>query len=114
MVCETSKDEPYSFPCDIWSSGITLIELAEMNPPYHEMNPMRVLFRIPKADPPSLFERCKWSHNFHSFLELCLNKDPSLRASSEVCSTIYNSLRNKGTRGSSPLLSLSVTSSLID
>ena len=99
MVCETSKDEPYSFPCDIWSSGITLIELAEMNPPYHEMNPMRVLFRIPKADPPSLFERCKWSHNFHSFLELCLNKDPSLRASSEVCSTIYNSLRNKGTRG---------------
>eukprot|EP00800_Vazella_pourtalesii_P002301 TRINITY_DN1210_c1_g1_i1.p1 TRINITY_DN1210_c1_g1~~TRINITY_DN1210_c1_g1_i1.p1 ORF type:complete len:707 (+),score=79.37 TRINITY_DN1210_c1_g1_i1:590-2710(+) len=84
VVCETSKDEPYSFPCDIWSSGITLIELAEMNPPYHEMNPMRVLFRIPKADPPSLFERCKWSHNFHSFLELCLNKDPSLRASSEV------------------------------
>ena len=84
VVCETSKDEPYTYSSDIWSAGITMIELAEMNPPYHEMNPMRVLFRIPKADPPKLSDRGKWSNNFHQFVQQCLVKNPSSRSSAEV------------------------------
>jgi serine/threonine protein kinase len=45
---------------DLWSFGITLIELAEMNPPYHELHPMRVLFKITKAAPPTLQAPTKW------------------------------------------------------
>jgi hypothetical protein len=48
------------FQCDVWSAGITLIELAEMQPPYHEMSPMRVLFKIPKAEPPALKHPRQW------------------------------------------------------
>ena len=77
VVCETIKDDPYdssvsqpaSFPAhvhpppiqaDIWSTGITMIELADMNPPYHEMSPMRVLQKVVKKDPPTLIEPSKW------------------------------------------------------
>jgi len=45
---------------DIWSVGITLIELADMNPPYHEMSPMRVLQKIVKKDPPTLMVPSRW------------------------------------------------------
>lgn len=42
VMCETANDLTYDYKADIWSLGATLIELAEMNPPNHEMNPMRV------------------------------------------------------------------------
>ena len=60
VVCENIKDKPYSYSADVWSFGITLIELAEMAPPYHAMHPMRVLFKIPKAMPPTLQDTDKW------------------------------------------------------
>uniref|UniRef100_A0A665XAY5 non-specific serine/threonine protein kinase n=1 Tax=Echeneis naucrates TaxID=173247 RepID=A0A665XAY5_ECHNA len=46
VMCETSKDRPYDYKADIWSLGVTLIELAQIEPPNHEMNPMRVLLKI--------------------------------------------------------------------
>ena len=46
VLCETFRDQPYDFKVDIWSLGITLIEFAQMEPPYHEMSPMRVLLKI--------------------------------------------------------------------
>lgn len=81
IVTETCKDDPYDYKADIWSAGITLIELAEMQPPYHDMHPMRVLFKIPKADPPMLQFRNRWSKDFHDFLSLCVVKSPEMRSS---------------------------------
>ena len=49
-----------SLQADVWSFGITLIELAEMLPPYSDMHPLRVLFKIPKAEPPTFREPEKW------------------------------------------------------
>uniref|UniRef100_A0A8C6WQG5 non-specific serine/threonine protein kinase n=1 Tax=Neogobius melanostomus TaxID=47308 RepID=A0A8C6WQG5_9GOBI len=60
VMCETSKDRPYDYKADIWSLGVTLIELAQVEPPNHEMNPMRVLLKIAKSEPPTLMHpsRC--------------------------------------------------------
>uniref|UniRef100_A0AAR2LNN2 non-specific serine/threonine protein kinase n=1 Tax=Pygocentrus nattereri TaxID=42514 RepID=A0AAR2LNN2_PYGNA len=60
VMCETIKDAPYDYKADIWSLGITLIELAQMEPPHHELNPMRVLLKIAKSDPPMLEQPSKW------------------------------------------------------
>eukprot|EP00117_Sycon_ciliatum_P009942 scpid22636/ scgid12036/ Serine/threonine-protein kinase 10 len=83
VVCETNKDLPYDYRADIWSAGITLIELADMQPPYHEMHPMRVLFKIPKAEPPRLVAPSRWSPEFNDFLAKCLVKDPNNRPTAE-------------------------------
>lgn len=81
ILCETFKDQPYNYKADIWSLGVTLIELAEMEPPYHDLNPMRVLIKIPKADPPKLQFRSKWSKQFSDFIAKCLDKNPETRPS---------------------------------
>ncbi|XP_058497627.1 STE20-like kinase b [Solea solea] len=75
VMCETSKDRPYDYKADIWSLGVTLIELAQIEPPNHEMNPMRVLLKIAKADPPTLMQPSRWSHEFSDFLKRCLDKN---------------------------------------
>lgn len=60
VMCETMKDTPYDYRADIWSLGITLIEMAQIEPPHHELNPMRVLLKIAKSDPPTLSCPSKW------------------------------------------------------
>lgn len=60
VMCETMKDTPYDYKADIWSLGITLIEMAQIEPPHHELNPMRVLLKIAKSDPPTLSCPSKW------------------------------------------------------
>ena len=83
VLCETFRDQPYDFKVDIWSLGITLIEMAQMEPPYHEMSPMRVLLKIQKSDPPRLDKPSKWSGEFNDFVRLCLIKDPNKRPRAE-------------------------------
>uniref|UniRef100_A0A671VUQ5 non-specific serine/threonine protein kinase n=1 Tax=Sparus aurata TaxID=8175 RepID=A0A671VUQ5_SPAAU len=74
VMCETSKDRPYDYKADIWSLGVTLIELGQIEPPNHEMNPMRVLLKIAKSDPPTLMQPSRWSPEFNDFLKRCLDK----------------------------------------
>ncbi|XP_064000510.1 STE20-like serine/threonine-protein kinase isoform X2 [Pogoniulus pusillus] len=79
VMCETSKDRPYDYKADIWSLGITLIEMAQIEPPHHELNPMRVLLKIAKSDPPTLAQPSKWSADFKDFLKRCLEKNVDAR-----------------------------------
>lgn len=86
VMCETFKDVPYDSKCDIWSFGITIIELAQLEPPHHDMNPVRVLLKIPKADPPTLEKPDEWSRELNMMLKLCLKKDPKARSTAgELC-----------------------------
>ncbi|XP_054456815.1 STE20-like serine/threonine-protein kinase isoform X2 [Anoplopoma fimbria] len=75
VMCETSKDRPYDYKADIWSLGVTLIELAQIEPPNHEMNPMRVLLKIAKSEPPTLMHPSRWSPEFNDFLRRALDKN---------------------------------------
>ena len=60
-----------------------MIEFAQMEPPFHEMTPMRVLLKIQKSDPPRLDHPNRWSREFNDFLKLCLVKDPHRRPTAE-------------------------------
>ncbi|XP_075166766.1 sterile20-like kinase isoform X2 [Haematobia irritans] len=84
VLCETFRDNPYDQKVDIWSLGITLIELAQMEPPNSEMSPMRVLLKIQKSDPPRLDQPSRWSKEFNDFLKNSLVKDPHQRPTTEI------------------------------
>lgn len=73
----------YDSKADIWSLGITAIELAECRPPHTDEHPLRALMKIPQAPSPTLKDKEKWSPEFHSFLKRCVAKDPQERASAE-------------------------------
>ncbi|KAJ8261095.1 hypothetical protein COCON_G00168180 [Conger conger] len=79
IQCDTCKDNPYSCKADIWSLGITLLEAAEMEPPHHNLNPMRVLLKITKSPPPTLTNPRLWSSHFQDFLRRVLQKNPETR-----------------------------------
>ncbi|XP_045530276.1 serine/threonine-protein kinase 10 isoform X2 [Pieris brassicae] len=82
VLCETFRDHPYDFKVDIWSLGITLIEFAQIEPPNHEMTPMRVLLKIQKSDPPTLEQPSRWTKHFNDFISKALVKDPEKRPTS--------------------------------
>lgn len=75
IACEQQMEAWYDARCDIWSLGITAIELADGDPPLCELHPMRALFQIPRNPPPTLSHPEHWSPHFNDFLSECLVKD---------------------------------------
>jgi len=80
MAPEVIQEIGYDTVADIWSLGITAIELAEGKPPYADIHPMRAIFMIPSKPPPSFRNLNKWSSDFIDFVNQCLVKDPRNRA----------------------------------
>jgi len=76
----------YDEKADLWSLGITAIELAVGDPPLCDVHPMRAIFKIPKLPPPELPnpldpDAAPWSYEFKDFVRSCLRKDAKLRPS---------------------------------
>lgn len=83
MAPEVIHETGHDYKCDVWSLGITAIEMAEGKPPYSNIHPLRAMFVIPTRPPPRLSEPDKWSPEFNDFIAKCLVKNPKDRCSSE-------------------------------
>ncbi|KAM8910225.1 mitogen-activated protein kinase kinase kinase kinase 4-like isoform 2-T2 [Spinachia spinachia] len=74
IACDENPEATYDYRSDLWSLGITALEMAEGAPPLCDMHPMRALFLIPRNPPPKLKSK-KWTKRFLSFAEGCLVKN---------------------------------------
>ncbi|XP_005723517.1 myosin-IIIb isoform X1 [Pundamilia nyererei] len=81
IACEQQYDYSYDARCDVWSLGITAIELADGDPPLAEMHPVKALFKIPRNPSPTLRHPEEWSRSFSHFISQCLIKDFEARPS---------------------------------
>uniref|UniRef100_A0A914WJE1 non-specific serine/threonine protein kinase n=1 Tax=Plectus sambesii TaxID=2011161 RepID=A0A914WJE1_9BILA len=75
IACDENPEATYDSRSDLWSLGITSLEMAEGHPPLCDMHPMRALFLIPRNAPPRLKRGKKWTKKFDSFIETVLVKD---------------------------------------
>lgn len=76
---DEDNEKFYNYKIDTWSLGMTCIELAEMEPPYSQLEPEQAMQRILNDEPPKLKEEHKWSPEFVNFLTKCLHKNPHER-----------------------------------
>ncbi|KAK1904371.1 Traf2 and NCK-interacting protein kinase [Dissostichus eleginoides] len=83
IACDENPDAAYDYRSDLWSLGITALEMAEGAPPLCDMHPMRALFLIPRNPPPKLKSK-KWSKRFLSFTDSCLVKNHLQRPNTDT------------------------------
>jgi serine/threonine kinase 3 len=79
LAPEVLKDQGYDYKADIWALGISAIEMAEKDPPYADLHPMRVLFVLANNPSPKLTHEEHWSPEFNSFVRACLELNPEKR-----------------------------------
>eukprot|EP00029_Vermamoeba_vermiformis_P013218 TRINITY_DN812_c0_g6_i1.p1 TRINITY_DN812_c0_g6~~TRINITY_DN812_c0_g6_i1.p1 ORF type:complete len:728 (-),score=309.74 TRINITY_DN812_c0_g6_i1:185-2368(-) len=84
MAPETLMGGGYDSRADIWSLGITLLEMAEGIPPLIEEQPHKAVFRIVNDPPPRLSNPKAWSPEFNDFIANCLVKNPEKRPTSDI------------------------------
>mmetsp|Transcript_9791 Transcript_9791/g.30178 ORF Transcript_9791/g.30178 Transcript_9791/m.30178 type:complete len:1085 (+) Transcript_9791:104-3358(+) len=83
MPPEVLAGDPYSFSADVWSLGITVLEMCEGKPPRADTHAMRAMFEIATQPPPTFKEPAKWTAECKSFLSACLHKDALYRATAD-------------------------------
>lgn len=87
MAPEVIQENSYDGKADVWSLGITAIEMAEGKPPHANLNPLRAIFVIPTRPAPTLADPDNWSPEMLEFIRCCLQKDPSQRHDSAMLSS---------------------------
>lgn len=83
MSPEVISKNRYNHLTDIWSLGVTAIELAEGAPPYSHIHPVRAMFAIKNNPPQGLTNPEKWSKEFNDFVKACLKVQPSERPAAQ-------------------------------
>ncbi|KAJ3271847.1 Serine/threonine-protein kinase 3 [Terramyces sp. JEL0728] len=81
MAPEVIQEIGHGYKADIWSLGITCIEMAEGRPPYHDLHPFKAIFFIPSNPPPTFSDPEHFSPEFNDFVKCCLQKNPNDRLS---------------------------------
>jgi serine/threonine kinase 3 len=82
IPAEVIQETSYDGRADIWSLGITIIEMCEGQPPHYNVHPMRAIFMIPMKPPPTLKNASQWPPHMEDFVTKCLKKNPDERATS--------------------------------
>eukprot|EP01155_Anaeramoeba_flamelloides_P041970 Anaeramoba_flamelloidesc35680_g1_i3.p1 GENE.c35680_g1_i3~~c35680_g1_i3.p1 ORF type:complete len:133 (+),score=36.31 c35680_g1_i3:175-573(+) len=79
MAPEIIQEKGHNCKVDIWSLGITIIEMIEGKPPLSHLHPLKAIFSIPSNPPPQLKNPKHFSKEFVDFLALCLKKNTEER-----------------------------------
>ena len=116
MAPEVIRETAYDTRADIWSLGITAIEIAEGMPPMANVHPMRAIFMIPNKPPPTLQNKDAFSDSFNDFIATCLKKDAAERPTSVALQDHPYVRRQvedlKANEGKSPMLAELVAQSM--
>jgi serine/threonine protein kinase len=84
MAPEVIQSLQYGTNVDVWSLGITAIEMAQGDPPFMSEQPLKALLLIAtQEEGPTLDKADEWSPEFNKFLARCVCKDPTKRPDSE-------------------------------